>query len=89
MNENNKQIRAGSAISTKISDALRLNWIHQFGNELKTVMRNIFVMNVATYKAIMDIRECLPKPFRKIIIAGTFHTGGWDWPGYPCPYVIH
>ena len=60
LEENNKQIQAGNAVTKRISEALRLDWVRQLGSDLKTFMRKIFFINVATYKAIMDLRRCLP-----------------------------
>ena len=72
LEENNKQIRAGNAITLKISEALRLEWVRQLGNELKTFMRKIFVVNMATYKAIMDIRSCLPSHLERTLYQKPF-----------------
>ncbi len=72
LEESNKQIRAGNAVTLKISEALRLDWIRQLGNDLKTFMRKIFVMNIATYKAIMDIRRCLPSHLERSLYQEPF-----------------
>ena len=60
LDENNRQIRAGNAVTTKISEALRLDWIRQLGHELKGWMQKIFFQNIATYNAVIDIRGRLP-----------------------------
>ena len=72
LDENNKQIRAGNAITLKLSEALSLDWIRQLGNELKTFMRKIFVVNRATYKAVMDIRTCLPSHLERTLYQEPF-----------------
>lgn len=72
LEENNKQIRAGNAVTLKISETLRLDWIRRLGSELKTFMRKIFVMNVATYKAVLDIRRCLPSHLERSLYQEPF-----------------
>ena len=72
LEESNKQIRAGNAVTLKIAEALRLDWIRQLGNDLKTFMRKIVVMNIATYKAIMDIRRCLPSHLERSLYQEPF-----------------
>ena len=46
LDEDNKQIRAGNAITTKICDALRLDWGRQLDQELKTPMWKIFFTHI-------------------------------------------
>ena len=72
LEENNQQIRAGNASIQKLSEVLRLDWIRQLGNDLKTFMRKIFVMNIATYKAILDIRGCLPSHLERSLYQEPF-----------------
>ena len=72
LDENNKQIRAGNAITLKLSEALSLDWVRQLGNELKTFMRKIFVVNRATYKAVMDIQTCLPSHLERTLYQEPF-----------------
>lgn len=72
LEESNKQVRAGNAVTLIILEALRLDWIRQLGNELKSFMRKIYVINVATYKAIIDIRRCLPSHLERSLYQEAF-----------------
>lgn len=72
LEENNKQVRAANAVTLRILEALRLDWIRQLGNELKSLMRKIYIINVATYKAIIDIRRCLPSHLERSLYQEPF-----------------
>ena len=72
LEENNQQIRAGNANIQKLSAVLRLDWVRQLGNDLKTFMRKICVMHMATYKAILDIRGCLPSHLERSLYQEPF-----------------
>ena len=72
LEENNQQIRAGNASIQKLSEVLRLDWVRQLGKDLKTFMRKIFVMNIATYKAVLDIRGCLPSHLERSLYQEPF-----------------
>ena len=72
LEENNKQIRAGNAVTLKLSEALRLDWVRQLGTELKSFMQKVFVMNVVTYKAILDVRRCLPSHLERSLYQEPF-----------------
>lgn len=65
LNENNEQIKAGNAVTLKISETLRLNWIRQLGQDLKNFMQRVFVMNVATYNAVKEIEGRLPSQLER------------------------
>ena len=56
LEEINQQIRAGVAIILKVSEAVKLDWVRQLGNELKAFMPKSFAVNMATYNAIMITR---------------------------------
>ncbi|PVI02417.1 hypothetical protein DM02DRAFT_487375, partial [Periconia macrospinosa] len=60
LEETNRLITSGNSISSKIADAVRLDWLRQLGSELKGFMRRIMAMNIATYHAVLSIQSALP-----------------------------
>ncbi|MCJ1377618.1 hypothetical protein MMC17_000713 [Xylographa soralifera] len=70
--ENNRLITNGNTISQKIQDALRLDWIRQLGEDLKSFMKSIFSVNVATYKAVVAIQEGLPSRLERMLYQEPF-----------------
>lgn len=72
MEENNRLILSVSVISTKIMEALRLEWLRQLGAELKDFMRKIFCVNVATYKAVLAIQEGLASSLERTLYQEPF-----------------
>lgn len=72
LDDTNDNIRAGNEIATRISEALRLDWIRQLGQELKGFMRRIILMNVMTYKAVIEIRGRLPSHLERSLYQEPF-----------------
>ena len=60
LEENKALIVAGNTIAAKITETLKLDWLHKLGSELKDFVRKIFVVNVKTYTAVLNIQSCLP-----------------------------
>lgn len=59
LDENDKQTRAGNAIASKIWGALRPDWYRRLGQELQSSMKKIYMMNMSTYNAVINIQERL------------------------------
>lgn len=59
LDENEKQIRAGNAVASKIWGALRPDWYRRLGQELQSSMKKIYMMNISTYNAVINIQERL------------------------------
>lgn len=55
-----KHTESTSATATRILEALKLDWLRNLGQDLKGFMRKIFIINVAIYQAVLDIRGRLP-----------------------------
>ncbi|KAH7085738.1 hypothetical protein BKA63DRAFT_402029 [Paraphoma chrysanthemicola] len=68
----NRLINSGNAVTTKIAEALRLDWLRQLGTELKEYMRRIIAMNIATYHAVISIQSSLPGRLERGLIEEPF-----------------
>lgn len=44
LEENNQQIRAGNAVSSQVSQMLRLHWFKKLDSDLKNFMRKIYAI---------------------------------------------
>jgi hypothetical protein len=60
LDDTNRMISAGNATTSRIADALRLDWLRQLGSDLKGFMHRIMAMNIATYHAVVSIQSTLP-----------------------------
>jgi hypothetical protein len=69
LKENNTLI---SAVATKVTDALRLEWFRQLGSELKSMMNRIFRTNVETYEAVVAIQRVLPSHLERSMFRDPF-----------------
>jgi hypothetical protein len=69
LEENNRLI---STVATKVSEALRFQWFHQLGSELKSLMNKIFRTNVATYEAVVAIQRVLPSYLERTMFRDPF-----------------
>ncbi|KAF4636663.1 hypothetical protein G7Y89_g1430 [Cudoniella acicularis] len=72
LEENNRLISAGNTIATKIAEKLRLDWLQQLGSELKSLMERIFVINVATYKAVIAQASGFPSALERTLVQEPF-----------------
>lgn len=72
MDDVSKHTEANSLAVTKLTEALRLDWIRQLGRELKSFMRKIVVTNLAIYKAVSEIRGCLPSQLERSLYQEPF-----------------
>ena len=72
LSDNSKLVSAARDISGKVLDALRLEWFQRFAQELKSFMRNIFFVNVATYKAIKAVQQGLPNLLERTLYQEPF-----------------
>ncbi|KAH7095385.1 hypothetical protein FB567DRAFT_556608 [Paraphoma chrysanthemicola] len=68
----NRLIDSGNGVTTKIAEALRLDWFRQLGSELKGYMRRIIAMNIATYHAVISIQSSLPGRLERGLIEEPF-----------------
>ncbi|KAI4715149.1 hypothetical protein J4E89_000835 [Alternaria sp. Ai002NY15] len=57
----NMNIEAGTSMLTKVSEALKFDWIRQLGCEIKGKMESVMVINFAIYDAITRLQETLPR----------------------------
>jgi len=57
----NMNIEAGNSMLTKVSEALKFDWIRQLGSEIKGKMQSVMVINFAIYDAIIRLQETLPR----------------------------
>lgn len=72
LEKNNQLTQTGNEISTRISSVLKLEWFRQLGEELKNFMRRIFIMNIATYRAVIDIQSGLPSQLERSLYQEPF-----------------
>lgn len=72
LDNTNHLITAGNTVTSKIADALRLDWLRQLGSELKGFMRRIIAMNIATYHAVISIQTALPNHLERGLIEEPF-----------------
>lgn len=56
LRENNALVSASNAIVSKVKDALRLDWVAQFGTDIKEFMTKIITINLATYHTVISIQ---------------------------------
>ena len=70
--DTNRLISDSTSVTSKIADALRLDWLRQLGAELKGYMRRIIAMNVATYHAVISIQTALPSHLERGLIEEPF-----------------
>ena len=57
----NMNIEPGTSMLTKVSEALKFDWIRQLGCEIKGKMESVMVINFAIYDAITRLQETLPR----------------------------
>lgn len=69
LEENNRLI---STVVTKMSEALRFQWFHQLGSDLKYLMNKIFRTNIATYEAVVAIQRVLPSHLERTMFRDPF-----------------
>ena len=67
-----KQTESINSTSSKVLEALRLDWIRQLGQELKNFMRKIVLTNVAIYQAVTEIRSQLPSRLERCLYQEPF-----------------
>ena len=72
LEDTNRLITDGNTVTSKIADALRLDWLRQLGTELKGFMRRIISMNIATYHAVISIQSSLPGRLERSLIEEPF-----------------
>lgn len=72
LNENDKQIQLGNNATFKILTTLRVGWFRQLGQELKSIMQKIFIVNLATYKTMLDMRGALPSHLERSLYQEPF-----------------
>ncbi|OCL03034.1 hypothetical protein AOQ84DRAFT_392540 [Glonium stellatum] len=72
LEKNNQLVSAGNAMATKIAEALRFQWLTELGQELKSFMRKIYMINVATYKVIVSLQAGLPSQLEGRLIQEPF-----------------
>jgi hypothetical protein len=66
--ENNRLVAAGNAMSSRMADALRLQWLRDIGTELRSLMCKTFSLNIAIYKAVVSIQGLLPSHLERMLI---------------------
>lgn len=72
LHENNNQVRAGNAVTSKIVGSLRVDWIRSLSLDIKKFMQGIFVTTFATYKVVLDIRGRLPSHLERCLYQEPF-----------------
>jgi len=70
--ENNRLLVVANNVSSRISDTLRLQWLRNLGDELLSVVRKSFTMNLAVYKAVMSMQGLLPSHLERSLIQEPF-----------------
>ncbi|KAF2469173.1 uncharacterized protein BDR25DRAFT_372361 [Lindgomyces ingoldianus] len=70
--DTNRLLTTGNSVTSKIADALRLNWLRELGAELKGFLRRIISMNIATYHAVLSIQSALPGRLKRVLIEEPF-----------------
>lgn len=56
LEENNALVSASIGITTRLKEALRLDWFTRFGAEMKDMMLRIININIATYNTVISIQ---------------------------------
>lgn len=72
LDESDKQIRAGNAMTSKIIDSLGCDWIRSLSLDIGKFMRAIFMTTFATYKAVADIQGRLPSNLERCLFQEPF-----------------
>ncbi|KAL8788879.1 MAG: hypothetical protein Q9195_007093 [Heterodermia aff. obscurata] len=72
LDENDKQIRAGNAMTSKIFESLGFDWIRSLSVDIRKFMRAIFMTTFATYKAVADTQGRLPSNLERCLYQGPF-----------------
>lgn len=72
LQRNNEQVRAGNAITSKIVETLRADWIQSLSFNLKRLMQGILVTTFATYKVVLEIRGRLPNRLERSLYQEPF-----------------
>ena len=72
LDENDKRIRAGNAMTSKIIESLGLDWIRSLGLDIKKFMQAIFMTTFATYRAVADIQGRLPSNLERCLYQEPF-----------------
>ncbi|KAJ4305461.1 hypothetical protein N0V90_000992 [Kalmusia sp. IMI 367209] len=67
-----QQITNGNTALSKITDALRLDWLRQLGSDLKSLLRKVIATNIVTYHAIVSIQTVLSSRLERTLIEEPF-----------------
>jgi hypothetical protein len=70
--DTNRMISDNTSVTSKIADALRLDWLRQLGAELRGYMHRIIAMNIATYHAVISIQTALPSHLERSLTEEPF-----------------
>ncbi|CAI6337902.1 unnamed protein product [Periconia digitata] len=57
-----------NSMTSKIADALRLDWLHQLVSEWTSLLRRVIAMNIATYRAFLKIQSALSSCRERVLI---------------------
>jgi hypothetical protein len=87
--DTNRLISDNNSVTSKIADALRLDWLRQLGAELKGYLRRIIAMNIATYHAVISIQTALPSYLERGLIEEPFILEDAIGPSGPSTFAIH
>jgi hypothetical protein len=55
-----------------MTDSLKLMWVRSLGSELKAFMGRIFLMNIAIFRTVSEIRASLPSHLERSLIRDPF-----------------
>jgi hypothetical protein len=70
--EANQGIDTSNNMLTKVSGALRMDWLRQLGSELTALMRRAFAINIATYHAVINIQKVFPSRLERGLLEEPF-----------------
>lgn len=70
--ENTQSLASIKSSTESVVSALRLEWLKTLGLELKSLMGRIFVMNLAIFRAVLEIRASLPSYLERCLTQEPF-----------------
>ncbi|KAE9370054.1 hypothetical protein N431DRAFT_344057 [Stipitochalara longipes BDJ] len=72
LEENNSLIKEHNKSLADITEVPRLQWVKQIGCDIKYMMFKIFAVNIAMYKAVLNIQAGLPSSLERALIQEPF-----------------
>jgi hypothetical protein len=75
LQDNNALVSASNSISAKLNGALKFEWFHELGAELKGFMQRIITINIATYNAVIALQGSLASSLEGSLIQEPFILG--------------